>query len=234
VLKVDGISVSYGGTPALFDVSVEVNEGEIVSIVGSNGAGKSTVLRAISGLLRPTAGSIEFEGQAIHKLEPFDIVARGVAHVPEGRRLFSKLSVYENLLLGAFTQKLENERQEVLSWIFEIFPVLDERREQKAGTLSGGEQQMLAIGRALMSRPRLLMLDEPSLGIMPVLVSRLFEITTEINRGGTTILLVEQNVHQALEIAHRAYVLQTGRIVLEGPARDVLADEQVREAFLGL
>ena len=234
MLKVDGISVSYGGTPALFDVSLEVNQGEIVSIVGSNGAGKSTILRTISGLLRPTSGSITFEGEVIDNVEAHQIVARGIAHVPEGRKLFSRLNVLENLLLGAYTQKSESERQEVLDWIFEIFPVLGERQEQKAGTLSGGEQQMVAIARALMSQPKLIMLDEPSLGIMPVLVDRLFEIAVEINREGTTVLLVEQNVRQTLEIAHRAYVLQTGKMVMEGAAQEILASDQVREAFLGL
>jgi branched-chain amino acid transport system ATP-binding protein len=234
VLKVDGISVSYGGTPALFDVSLEVNQGEIVSIVGSNGAGKSTILRTISGLLRPSSGSITFEGKAIHQLEAHQIVAQGIAHVPEGRKLFSRLNVLENLLLGAYTHKSESERQELLEWLFEIFPILGERQQQQAGTLSGGEQQMVAIARALMSRPRLLMLDEPSLGIMPMLVDRLFEVAVEINREGTTILLVEQNVRQTLEIAHRAYVLQTGKIVMHGEAQEVLASGQVREAFLGL
>lgn len=234
MLQINGISVAYGGTPALSDVSFQVNEGEIVSIVGSNGAGKSTLLKTISGLLHPAEGSIAFRGEDIHELEPFVIVEKGLAHVPEGRKLFSKLNVLENLLLGAYTNKSEESRQRILAEIFETFPVLKERQSQKAGTLSGGEQQMLAIGRALMLEPRLLMLDEPSLGIMPVLVDRLFEVIERINQDGTTILLVEQNVQQALELAHRAYVLQSGRIVLHGEGQELLQSDMVRSAFLGL
>jgi branched-chain amino acid transport system ATP-binding protein len=234
VLRINGLSVSYGGTPALSDVSFNVNEGEIVSIVGSNGAGKSTLLKAISGLLHPDEGSIEFEGEAIDGLEAFVIVEKGLAHVPEGRKLFSKLNVLENLLLGAYTNKSPESRERNLAEVFETFPVLKERQSQKAGTLSGGEQQMLAIGRALMLEPRLLMLDEPSLGIMPVLVDRLFEVVERINKSGTTILLVEQNVQRALELANRAYVLQRGRIVLDGEGQELLQSDMVRSAFLGL
>jgi len=234
VLRVNGISASYAGTPALTDVSFEVHEGEIVSIVGSNGAGKSTILKTISGLMRANKGSIEFDGEAIDRLEPFVIVERGLAHVPEGRKLFSKLNVLENLLLGAYTNKSQERREKVMAEVFEIFPVLKDRQSQRAGTLSGGEQQMLAVGRALMLEPKLLMLDEPSLGIMPILVDRLFEVIDRINKSGTTILLVEQNVFQALELAHRAYVLQTGRIVLEGAGKELLESDMVRSAFLGL
>lgn len=234
MLRINGLSVSYGGTPALSDVSFNVNEGEIVSIVGSNGAGKSTLLKAISGLLHPDEGSIEFEGEAIDGLEAFVIVEKGLAHVPEGRKLFSKLNVLENLLLGAYTNKSPESRERNLAEVFETFPVLKERQSQKAGTLSGGEQQMLAIGRALMLEPRLLMLDEPSLGIMPVLVDRLFEVVERINKSGTTILLVEQNVQRALELANRAYVLQSGRIVLDGEGQELLQSDMVRSAFLGL
>lgn len=234
MLRVNGISVSYAGTPALTDVSFEVHEGEIVSIVGSNGAGKSTILKTISGLLRAGKGSIEFDGEPIDRLKPFVIVERGLAHVPEGRKLFSKLNVLENLLLGAYTNKSTERREKVMAEVFETFPVLKERQSQRAGTLSGGEQQMLAVGRALMLEPKLLMLDEPSLGIMPLLVDRLFEVIDRINKSGTTILLVEQNVHQALELADRAYVLQTGRIVLEGAGKELLESDMVRSAFLGL
>jgi branched-chain amino acid transport system ATP-binding protein len=234
VLQVNKISVAYNHTPAINDISFGVNEGEIVTIVGSNGAGKSTILKAISGLLHASSGKIIFNGEAIQSHEPFVIVQRGLAHVPEGRRLFSKLNVIENLLLGAYTNKSEDRRKLKLKEIFEIFPILKERQKQKAGTLSGGEQQMLAIGRALMLEPKLLMLDEPSLGIMPLLVDRIFEIIARINEAGMTILLVEQNVQQALELAHRAYVLQTGQIVLEGEGQELLNSDMVRAAFLGL
>jgi branched-chain amino acid transport system ATP-binding protein len=234
VLQLNNISVSYNQTPAISDINFEVREGEIVTIVGSNGAGKSTILKVISGLMQPYKGSISFNGEPIHGLKPFVIVQQGLAHVPEGRRLFSKLNVMENLLLGAYTNKSEDRRKLKLREIFEIFPVLSERQDQKAGTLSGGEQQMLAIGRALMLEPKLLMLDEPSLGIMPMLVDRIFEVIAKLNQAGMTILLVEQNVQQALELAARAYVLQTGRIVLEGEARELLESDMVRAAFLGL
>ena len=234
MLRVSGLSVSYSGTPAVSGISFEVQEGEMVSIVGSNGAGKSTVLKTISGVLRPDEGTIEFFGERIDRLPAHEVVARGIAQVPEGRRLFSKLSILENLLVGAYTNKSEARRRESIEQVFEIFPILRDRQAQRAGTLSGGEQQMLAIGRALMSSPKLLMLDEPSLGIMPVMVERLFEVAERLNRGGTTILLVEQNVRRALELAHRGYVLQTGRIVLQGTGQDLLKSDQVRKAYLGL
>jgi len=234
MLRVSGLSVSYSGTLAVSGISFEVQEGEMVSIVGSNGAGKSTVLKTISGVLRPDEGTIEFFGERIDRLPAHEVVARGIAQVPEGRRLFSKLSILENLLVGAYTNKSEARRRESIEQVFEIFPILRDRQAQRAGTLSGGEQQMLAIGRALMSSPKLLMLDEPSLGIMPVMVERLFEVAERLNRGGTTILLVEQNVRRALELAHRGYVLQTGRIVLQGTGQDLLKSDQVRKAYLGL
>ena len=234
MLRVSGISVSYSGTPALSQISFEVREGEIVAIVGSNGAGKSTILKTISGVLKPDEGTIEVAGERIDTLPAFEVVVKKIAHVPEGRRLFSKLSVRENLLVGAYTNKAEGPRREMLEQVFTIFPILRDRHDQRAGTLSGGEQQMLAIGRALMSQPRLLMLDEPSLGIMPVMVERLFEVAERLNRQGTTILMVEQNVRRALELAHRGYVLQTGRIVLEGTGQELLQSDQIRKAYLGL
>jgi branched-chain amino acid transport system ATP-binding protein len=234
MLRVSGVSVSYGGTPALTQVSVEVQEGEMVSIVGSNGAGKSTLLKTISGVLQPDAGTIEFCGERIDRVPAHEVVAKGIAYVPEGRRLFSKLSVLENLLVGAYVNKSEERRKAVIGQVFEVFPMLRDRQPQRAGTLSGGEQQMLAIGRALMSQPKLLMLDEPSLGIMPVMVERLFEVAARLNQQGTTLLLVEQNVRRALELAHRGYVLQTGRIVLQGTGQDLLNSDQVRKAYLGL
>lgn len=234
MLRVEGISVSYGGTPALTDVSFDIREGEIVTIVGSNGAGKSTILKAVSGLLRPERGIIEFEGQAIQGMRADKIVELGIAHVPEGRHLFSRLTVGENLLVGAYTKRSAELREKRIHEVFDIFPVLDEREDQRAGTLSGGEQQMLAIGRALMSYPRLLMLDEPSLGIMPILIDRFFDVARRINQEGTTVLLVEQNVRKALELASRAYVLQTGKIILEGLGQDLLESDEVRKAYLGI
>ena len=229
-LLVDGIDAGYGLIRALWGVRLEVRRGEIVTLVGSNGAGKTTMLRTISGLVRPTAGRILFEGERVDASEPDAIVRRGIAHVPEGRRLFRDLTVRENLLLGAYTRP-GDEAQELLATVGRLFPILADRQAQVAGTLSGGEQQMLAIGRALMSRPTLLLLDEPSLGIMPKLVTRLFETIAAL-RGQTTILLVEQNVNLALEIADRGYVLENGRIVLEGPSRDLLANAEVQRAFL--
>jgi len=234
VLEVKNIKVCYDDVPALHDVSFEVREGEIVSIVGSNGAGKSTILKTISGLLHPVSGEIRFEGERIDRDPPYAIVAKGIAHVPEGRRIFSRMTVLENLLLGAYTRKSQEERAETLERIFELFPILKERRNQRAGTLSGGEQQMLAIARGLMSRPKLLMLDEPSLGLMPILVTKLFDTIRRINEEGITILLVEQNVREALELADRAYVLVTGNIVLEGTGRELLEAEMVKKAYLGM
>ncbi|HDN79004.1 MAG TPA: ABC transporter ATP-binding protein [Chloroflexi bacterium] len=234
MLEVKNIKVCYDDVPALHDVSFEVREGEIVSIVGSNGAGKSTILKTISGLLHPVSGEIRFEGERIDRDPPYAIVAKGIAHVPEGRRIFSRMTVLENLLLGAYTRKSQEERAETLERIFELFPILKERRNQRAGTLSGGEQQMLAIARGLMSRPKLLMLDEPSLGLMPILVTKLFDTIRRINEEGITILLVEQNVREALELADRAYVLVTGNIVLEGTGRELLEAEMVKKAYLGM
>jgi branched-chain amino acid transport system ATP-binding protein len=229
-LVVDGVDAGYGLIRALWDVHLEVRPGEIVVLLGSNGAGKSTLLRTISGLIRPTAGSILFDGDRIDTCPGEEIVQRGIAHVPEGRRVFRDLTVRDNLLLGAYTRP-DNEVQELLTTMEALFPILADRPDQAAGTLSGGEQQMLAIARALMSRPKLLLLDEPSLGIMPKLVTKLFETIAGL-RGQTTILLVEQNANLALEIADRGYVLENGRIVLEGSGRDMLANAGVQRAYL--
>lgn len=234
MLEVSHIRVCYDQVPAIHDVSFRIEEGEIVSIIGANGAGKSTLLRTVSGLLHPTQGTIEFQDQKIDHLPPHNIVELGISHVPEGRRLFQYLTVQSNLRLGAYTQKSEETREETLQQIYEIFSVLKERMNQRGGTLSGGEQQMLAIARGLMSRPKLLMLDEPSLGLMPTLVTQVFDTIKRINAEGTTILLVEQNVREALELAHRAYVLQTGNIVLEGTGEELLESDLVRKAYLGI
>ncbi len=234
MLEVSHIRVCYDQMPAIHDVSFRIKEGEIVSIVGANGAGKSTLLKTISGLLHPDPGQIEFLGQRIDRWPAHRIVGLGISHVPEGRRIFQYMTVQRNLRVGAYTQKSEEVREETLQQIFEIFPVLKERLNQKAGTLSGGEQQMLAIARGLMSRPKLLMLDEPSLGLMPTLVTQVFDTIKRINAEGTTILLVEQNVREALELAHRAYVLQTGTIVLEGTGEELLESDLVRKAYLGI
>lgn len=234
MLRVDNIDVFYGEVQALWGVSLEVHEGEIVAIIGSNGAGKTTTLRTISGLLRPRSGHIFFQDRDISQASPSDIVTMGVAHIPEGRQLWPGMSVEENLKLGAYNSNARPHVEESLAWVYELFPRLKERRRQRAGTLSGGEQQMCAIARGLMSRPRLLMLDEPSLGLAPMLVEMMFDVLQRINKEGVTILLVEQNVHHALEIADRAYVLETGRITLSGPARDLVENEHVRRAYLGL
>jgi len=234
MLEVSHIQVRYDEVPAIHDVSFRIEEGEIVSIIGANGAGKSTLLRTVSGLLHPTQGTIEFQDQKIDHLPPHHIVELGISHVPEGRRLFQYLTVQNNLRLGAYTQKSEEIREKTLQQIYEIFPVLQERMNQMGGTLSGGEQQMLAIARGLMSRPKLLMLDEPSLGLMPTLVTQVFDTIKRINAEGATILLVEQNVREALELAHRAYVLQTGNIVLEGTGEELLESDLVRKAYLGI
>ena len=228
-LRVVDLVAGYRGLPALHGVSLEVRHGEIVALVGSNGAGKSTLLKSIAGLLRPDSGSIELEGARIDHLPAHRIVRAGIACVPEGRRLFGRLSVLDNLMLGAYAHG-----EGPLDEVFALFPLLRERAAQLAGTLSGGEQQMLAIGRALMSRPRLLLLDEPSLGIAPRLVARIYETLGEINRRGLTVLLVEQNVRAALRIASRAYVLQTGRVVSQGLSSELLGSELVRKAFLGI
>ena len=235
MLEVDSIHVGYDGVPALRGVSFKIQEGEIVSIVGSNGAGKSTILKTVSSLLRPTSGSITFLGTRLDTLPVHEVVQQGIAHVPEGRRLFARQTVLGNLLLGAHTRKANAERERDLERVFSLFPVLRERQSQKAGTLSGGEQQMLAIGRGLMLRPRLLMLDEPSLGIAPRLVDRIFETVQELNRKeGITILLVEQNVREALELANRAYVLQTGNVVMEGTGVELLHSDTIQKAYLGI
>ena len=234
LLEVRDLSVSYDGAPALTGVSLVVEEGEIVSMVGANGAGKTTLLAAIAGLKAASAGSVHFEGRDVAGMPAHRLAQLGIALVPEGRRLFPRQAVWRNLMLGAYRQRDREWRRSQIDRVFAMFPVLKERRDQAAGTLSGGEQQMLAIGRALMSKPRLLLLDEPSLGIAPLLVDRIFESLREINQGGLTLLLVEQRLKQALALASRAYVLQTGRIVLSGPSSEMSASEEVRRAYLGL
>ena len=232
ILKVDDINVYYGSIHAIKGISFEVEEGEVVTLIGANGAGKSTTLNTISGLLRSKTGSIEFMGQSLAKVPSHKIVERGLALVPEGRRIFLQMTVQENLEMGAFTQK-GGETQQDLEKIYALFPRLKERLKQMAGTLSGGEQQMLAMGRALMSRPKLLMLDEPSMGLAPILVEQIFDIIQELNQHGTTILLVEQNAQMALSVAHRGYVLETGKIVTTGSGEELLEDEAVKKAYLG-
>jgi branched-chain amino acid transport system ATP-binding protein len=234
MLEVTGLQVAYGDVQALWAVDFEVPAGGIVTLLGANGAGKTTTLRAVSGLVRPRSGRIRFEGDDLTGLAPHAIVARGISHIPEGRHLWPGMSVRENLELGAFPGRARSRRPESLAWVCRLFPRLAERQHQPAGTLSGGEQQMLAIGRALMARPRLLMLDEPSLGLAPLLVAELFQTIVTINREGVTVLLVEQNVHQALHIAQHGYVLETGRIVTAGAARTLLDDPYIKEAYLGL
>ena len=233
LLSLDAIEVGYGDVVAVHAASLEVRAGEIVALIGSNGAGKTTTLRAIGGLLRPRRGRIVFDGDRIDGRSPADVVARGIAHVPEGRQLFPTMTVLENLELGARTAASRARRSETLDRVFDLFPRLAERRPQLAGTLSGGEQQMTAIGRALMARPRLLMLDEPSLGLAPIVVATIFENLGRINAGGTTVLLVEQNVLRALRLCHRGYVLENGAVVAQGPRDALLADERVKRAYLG-
>ena len=234
MLRVSGLQAFYGDMQALHGVTLEVREGEIVSVIGSNGAGKTTTLMTISGVLHPRRGAIEFDARRIDGLKPAEIVEAGLVHVPEGRQLFPSMTVEENLTLGACTRRAKASRPETLDRVFRLFPRLRERLHQAAGTLSGGEQQMVAIGRGLMARPRLLMLDEPSLGLSPMLVTAIFDIIQEINRGGATILLVEQNVFRALKLSHRGYILENGQIVAEGPSQQLLRDPQVRTAYLGL
>jgi len=234
VLQVDNLNVYYGAIHALQGISFNVNEGEIVTLIGANGAGKSTTLRTISGLLRSRTGSITFQGADISLVPAERIVRMGISHVPEGRKIFAPLSVRENLMMGAFTRDNQGEIQETLQRVFRSFPRLKERVGQYGGTLSGGEQQMLATARGLMSRPSLLLMDEPSMGLSPILVEEIFRIITEINKEGTSILLVEQNAQMALSIAHRAYVLETGRIVLSGSAKEIADNSQVKAAYLGL
>ena len=233
MLKIDNIHVYYGAIHALKGVSLEVEKGEIVTLIGANGAGKSTTLRTISGLLAPKGGTISFLGDDIGGIPAHEIVKRGISQVPEGRRIFAEMSVQENLEMGAFIRKDKGGVEKDFDLVYERFPRLKERRRQQAGTLSGGEQQMLAMGRALMSRPKLLLLDEPSMGLAPLLIKEIFSIIEDINREGTTVLLVEQNANMALSIAHRAYVLETGRITLSGAAKELAVSEDVRKAYLG-
>lgn len=232
-LQVADIHVSYGNIEVLHGINLHINKGEIVTILGANGAGKTTTLMTISGLLKPSSGTIVFDGQPIHTLESFTIVKQGITHSPEGRRVFGTLDVLENLHLGAFTRKDQKKIQHDLDWIFTLFPRLKERRHQLAGTLSGGEQQMLAIGRALMGAPKILLLDEPSLGLAPILVRSIFETIREINASGLTILLVEQNAKAALKLAHRGYVMEVGNVVLENTAEELLKTPAVQQAYLG-
>ena len=232
MLKVENINVYYGAIHAIKNVSFEVNDGEIVTLIGANGAGKSTTLQTVSGLLHSHTGSIEFMGKSLAGIPPHKVVSLGLAHVPEGRRVFLQMSVEENLEMGAYTRP-NSEIADGIADIYQRFPRLKERRKQVAGTLYGGEQQMLAMGRAMMSKPKLLMLDEPSMGLAPILVEQIFDIIQELNRAGTTILLVEQNAQMALSIAHRGYVLETGKVVATGTGEQLLEDEAVKKAYLG-
>ena len=234
MLQVDRINIFYGDVQALREISLSVSSGEVVSIVGGNGSGKTTTLKAISGLLRPTSGSIFFEDIKIHSLPPHRIVEMGISQVPEGRRIFPRMSILENLHMGSHIPQAREKRGETLSWVFNLFPILREREQQLAGSLSGGEQQMLAIARGLMSRPKLLILDEPSLGLAPLVVNEIFGIIQEINRHATTILLVEQNVKRSLSISRRSYVLENGAIVLQGEGKELLKNEYMMKAFLGM
>jgi len=234
LLRLDGIDAFYGDLQALAGVSLEVRDGEIVALVGANAAGKSTTLRVISGLVTPRRGRVLLDDADLAGVPAHQRVDRGIVQVPEGRRLFPFMTVAENLLLGAHAQRARTERERTLAHVYQLFPVLGERRTQLAGSLSGGEQQMCAMGRALMARPQILMLDEPTLGLAPVLVARIFETVRTINRQGVTVLLVEQNVRQALTLAHRAFVLESGRLVLEGQARELLGDDRLKRAYLGL
>ena len=233
MLKVENLSVHYGMIQAVRDVSFEVNEGEVVSLIGANGAGKTTILRTLSGLVRPSSGRIEFLGQEIQKTPAQKIVASGLSQVPEGRHVFSGLTVMENLEMGAFLKKNREENQANLKKVFSRFPRLEERKNQDAATLSGGEQQMLAMGRALTSTPKLLLLDEPSMGLAPIFIQEIFDIIQDIQKQGTTVLLIEQNANKALAIADRGYVLETGKIVLSGTGKELAASDEVRKAYLG-
>ena len=233
MLEIKDLSVYYGVIQALKGISFEVNEGEVIALIGANGAGKTTTLHTVSGLIAPKSGSVIFEGQDITKTPAHKIVSMGMAHVPEGRRVFASLSVLQNLRLGAYTRNAKEEIEESLRKVYKRFPRLEERKNQPAGTLSGGEQQMLAMGRALMSNPRIILMDEPSMGLSPILVNEIFDIIKEVSAGGTTVLLVEQNAKKALSIADRGYVLETGRIVLEGKAQELLNNKSVQSAYLG-
>ena len=233
MLKVRDLSVHYGKIRAVRNIDMDIEQGEIVSLIGANGAGKSTTLRALSGLIKPAGGTIEFEGKPITGWNAKAIVEAGISHCPEGRQIFPRMTVMENLELGAYTRKDKSSLQSDYDRIFEYFPVLSQRRTQLGGTLSGGEQQMLAIGRALMSQPKLLLLDEPSLGLAPLLVEKIFEIIQSINREGMTVLLIEQNAWQALNIAHRGYVLETGCVSITGPAAELMHNDHILKAYLG-
>ena len=233
MLEINDIEVFYGMIQAIKGVSFEVNEGEVIALIGANGAGKTTILHTITGLWPPKKGSVIFEGQDITKAPAHKIVSLGIAHVPEGRRVFAELTVFENLKMGAYTRKDKNEIAQTLEMVYKRFPRLEERKNQLAGTLSGGEQQMLAMGRALMSHPKIIVMDEPSMGLSPILVNQIFDIIEEVSKSGTTVLLVEQNAKKALSIADRAYVLETGKIVLDGDAKELLNDDSIKKAYLG-
>ena len=233
MLEVKDLQVYYGVIQALKGISFEVNQGEVIALIGANGAGKTTTLQTLTGIIPSKAGSITFEGKDITKIPAHKIVEMGMAHVPEGRRVFADMTVYENLLMGAYTRKDKNEIAQSLANVYKRFPRLEERKNQRAGTLSGGEQQMQAMGRALMSKPRIILMDEPSMGLSPIFVNEIFDIIKEVSEGGTTVLLVEQNAKKALSIADRAYVLETGNITLSGKAEDLLNDESVQKAYLG-
>ena len=233
MLEVKDLQVSYGMIQAIKGISFEVNQGEVIALIGANGAGKTTILHTVTGLLAPKAGSIMFEGQDITKVPAHKIVSMGMAHVPEGRRVFAQLSVYDNLKMGAYTRKDNNEIEESLEMVYKRFPRLEERKNQMAGTLSGGEQQMLAMGRALMSKPKIILMDEPSMGLSPIFVNEIFNIIQDVSASGTTVLLVEQNAKKALSIADRAYVLETGNIALEGDAKVLMNDDSIKKAYLG-
>ena len=233
LLSVNDINVYYGPIHAIKGISFEVNEGEVIALIGANGAGKTTILHTVTGLINQKAGKIEFEGKDISHTPAYKIVAEGMAHVPEGRRVFGELSVYDNLMMGAYTRKDKKEIAETLAMVYKRFPRLEERKKQMAGTLSGGEQQMLAMGRALMSKPKIILMDEPSMGLSPIFVNEIFDIIKAVSASGTTVLLVEQNAKKALSIADRAYVLETGNIILEGDAKVLMNDERVKKAYLG-
>ena len=233
MLEVKNLEVYYGVIQAIKGISFEVNEGEVIALIGANGAGKTTTLQTITGMLKPEKGEVIFNGVDISKIPGHKIVPMGMAHVPEGRRVFAQLSVYENLKMGAYTRKDKNEIEESLKMVYQRFPRLEERKNQLAGTLSGGEQQMLAMGRALMSKPKIILMDEPSMGLSPIFVEEIFNIIKEISAGGTTVLLVEQNAKKALSIANRAYVLETGNIVLSGDAHEMMNNYQIKKAYLG-
>ena len=233
MLQVTDLKVNYGVIQAIKGVSFEVNEGEVIALIGANGAGKTTILHTVTGLIAPKSGKIEFEGKDITRMPAHKIVTLGMAHVPEGRRVFADLSVYENLLMGAFTRKDKDEISQTLEMVYKRFPRLKERKNQVAGTLSGGEQQMLAMGRALMSHPKIILMDEPSMGLSPLFVNEIFDIIKEVSASGTTVLLVEQNAKKALSIADRAYVLETGKIVLDAAADVLMNDPSIKKAYLG-